>query len=56
MQADQEDRATWLVSSNTANVKFYNSLGFHSVNRFSVGEDNPTWSKEPVFVDIVGVW
>ena len=41
------------MSSNVANEGFYNSLGFTTVARLTLGEDNPTWDKPPVPVDIV---
>ncbi|KIP08590.1 hypothetical protein PHLGIDRAFT_117096 [Phlebiopsis gigantea 11061_1 CR5-6] len=51
--ADKEGRGAWLVSSNIANERFYNSLGFTTVERFTVGENNPAWDKPPVPIDIM---
>lgn len=49
-KADEECRSTWLTSSNFANTRFYESLGFASVGEISLGHDNPTWNGPPVIV------
>ena len=52
-QADAQGRAVWLGSSNLKNLEFYNSLGFYTVYRISLGLNNPTWTEPPVLVDLV---
>ncbi|KAJ3536140.1 hypothetical protein NM688_g6877 [Phlebia brevispora] len=52
LQADEEKRATWLVSSNIANTGFYQSLGFEIKGEIVLGDDNPTW-REPAVVMFV---
>ncbi|TDL27033.1 hypothetical protein BD410DRAFT_481752 [Rickenella mellea] len=47
-QADEQGRATWLLSSNINNTAFYNSHGFVAVGYLELGRDNPTWNKPPV--------
>ena len=53
--ADEEDRAIFLLSSNIANNDFYNSHGFVAVSDFSLGDNNPTWEKEPVVLTLVSI-
>ena len=36
-----------------ANTGFYNSLGFETVATTVAGNDNPTWTENPVVVSIV---
>ena len=52
-QADEQQRATFLFSSNIANTGFYNSVGFVEKGRFVLGEDDPTWKEDPVIVLVV---
>ncbi|KAF7798331.1 hypothetical protein EIP86_009552 [Pleurotus ostreatoroseus] len=52
-QADRERRGTWLVSSNTANEGFYNSVGFVTRGEIVVGEGNKTWGRPPVVMHLV---
>ncbi|EKM56808.1 uncharacterized protein PHACADRAFT_254133 [Phanerochaete carnosa HHB-10118-sp] len=53
-QADREERATWLVSSNVSdNTAFYESLGFKIAHHIILGDDNPTWTEEPVKLAIM---
>lgn len=52
-QADAEGRATWLCSSNLANTEFYEQCGFVGVRDFTLGEDDPTWTKPPVVARVV---
>jgi len=48
-QADKEGRAAWLVSSNIGdNTVFYESLGFKTSHYIVLGDNNPTWTEEPV--------
>ncbi|KAF7798887.1 hypothetical protein EIP86_010115 [Pleurotus ostreatoroseus] len=49
-QADAEERATWLISSNALNEGFYNSLGFETAKEIVLGDDNPTWNEPPVVI------
>ena len=51
-----QNRAVWLMSSNIINVGFYNSLGFYSVYDFSLGDDNPTWNRDPFVFQIVRLY
>ena len=53
MQADSRGRDLWLHSSNVANNPFYQSHGYEIIEEVKVGEDNPTWDREPVVVAIV---
>ncbi|KAI0787037.1 hypothetical protein BC629DRAFT_488876 [Irpex lacteus] len=46
--ADAEGRDTWVLSSNTANNKFYASLGFATQTELVLGRDDATWSDLPV--------
>ena len=44
----------WLGSSNVAaNTGFYNSLGFKTVEIFFLGNDNPTWTEDPIPIALV---
>lgn len=52
-QADAQGRTTWLLSSNVANMAFYNYLGFHTVGTVYIGLGDPTWTKPPIRVDVV---
>lgn len=55
LQADRRSLRLYLFSSNMkANSTFYQNLGFRSVHRFTVGEDNPAWNDPPVEVEFVG--
>ncbi len=51
LQADADSRDVWLVT--TGAYPFYEMLGFSIVRSFVVGNDNPTWVKEPVTVRVV---
>ncbi|KAJ2914545.1 hypothetical protein MD484_g5884, partial [Candolleomyces efflorescens] len=51
--ADLMGRACWLISSNTANEKFYNSHGFQTVGEAVLGTDNPDWHESPVRVQVM---
>ncbi|KAG5335877.1 hypothetical protein C0989_012637 [Termitomyces sp. Mn162] len=51
--ADWAGQSTWLQSSNAANVKFYAQHGFETVATLFLGEEDPSWHKQPVVVDIV---
>ncbi|KAJ3536139.1 hypothetical protein NM688_g6878 [Phlebia brevispora] len=53
-KADEEKRASWLISSNIANTGFYQSLGFEIKGQIVLGDDNPTW-REPAVVMLVMV-
>lgn len=53
MEADEQGRATYLISSNILNTGFYNSCGFVGVADVVLGDNNPTWHKKPVIVKIV---
>ncbi|EKM52805.1 uncharacterized protein PHACADRAFT_186867 [Phanerochaete carnosa HHB-10118-sp] len=44
---------SWLLSSNTANRGFFHELGFEIVATFYLGDDNPTWTEQPIPVDIM---
>lgn len=52
-KADAAGRATYLLSSNVNNRGFYEHCGFHVVGEFTLGEDNPTWSKPPIVVQVM---
>ena len=52
-QADAQGRATWLASSNPANLAFYRAHGFRTVERFFMGADDPTWDAPPFPIDLV---
>ena len=53
-QADARGMKSYLVSSNIkTNTGFYNNLGYFSAAKVVLGEDNPTWHKEPVTIEIV---
>lgn len=51
--ADSMKLSAWLVSSNIANEPFYNKHGFKTVGTFTVGDDNPTWTKGPIVVQVM---
>jgi N-acetylglutamate synthase-like GNAT family acetyltransferase len=53
--ADEEDLAMSLLWSNIANNDFYYSHGFIAIADFSLGDNNPTWEKEPVVLTLVGI-
>lgn len=52
-QADSQGRLTTLTSSNSANTGFYNFLGFVEKGRIVLGENNPSWKKEPIVLLVV---
>lgn len=52
-QANDQHRATWLLSSNVLNDNFYHSLGFVTVAEMTLGEDNPTWNGPPIVLALV---
>lgn len=48
-QADDMKRVTWVQTSNLQNnLPFYERLGFVNVTEYTVGEDDPTWTKGPI--------
>ncbi|KAI0700775.1 hypothetical protein BC835DRAFT_367096 [Cytidiella melzeri] len=49
-EADAQGRMVWLMSSNIVNTGFYNSHGFVTKVKITVGEDNPTWDRPPVVI------
>ena len=51
-QADSQDRATWLTSSNVLNRGFYNSQGFITVGTITLGESNADWHESPILFDV----
>ena len=53
IQADEHKRSTWLFSSNTANIPFYNHFGFQVKGQYVLGDDNPTYEGPPVVVVLV---
>jgi len=52
-EADIQNRATWLHSSNVSNTEFYNSHGFVTVRTYLLGDKNPEWHEPPVIVSIM---
>ncbi|KAI0346793.1 hypothetical protein BDW22DRAFT_460942 [Trametopsis cervina] len=52
-EADSQHRATWLMSSNVANVGFYHSFGFVTKASIVVGDTNPTWQNPPLIVELL---
>lgn len=53
VQADKEGRSVWLISSNVINTEFYGSFGFVSKADVVMGDENPTWTEQPVIVRLV---
>lgn len=53
--ADEEGRATYLLSSNPINTEFYNSHGFVEIGKAMIGEGNPTWTAPPLPILLVRV-
>lgn len=53
--ADEEGRATYLLSSNPINTEFYNSHGFVEIGKAMIGEGNPTWNAPPLPILLVRV-
>lgn len=53
VQADSIGCASWLLSSNVANTRFYESWGYVTVKEIMIGENNATWKKPPFPVLIV---
>lgn len=45
--------ASWLLSSNVVNTRFYESWGYVIVKEIRIGEDNHTWRKSPFRVLVV---
>lgn len=52
-KADAEGRDTWVLSSNTANNKFYASLGFVTRTELVLGRDDTTRSDSSVVCSLV---
>lgn len=52
-KADADDRETWLLSSNIANVTFYSRFGFEKVAEVVLGANNPTYDGPPVRLPLV---
>ncbi|KAH8107645.1 hypothetical protein BXZ70DRAFT_1606 [Cristinia sonorae] len=53
-EADARNMETFLISSNVAaNTVFYNQFGFFTEKTFFLGEDDPTWKKDPVPIAIM---
>lgn len=55
MQADKLSCASWLLSSNVANTRFYELWGYVVVKELMIGETNPAWGNSPLPVLVVGV-
>lgn len=53
VQADALGERSWLKSSNLGNTRLYNKHGYMKVGELVLGEDNPTWTKDPVVVQVV---
>ncbi|EPT01387.1 hypothetical protein FOMPIDRAFT_1120523, partial [Fomitopsis schrenkii] len=53
VRADEFMLASWLTTSNIKHTRFFERFGFATVNKFRVGEANPTWQRPPVIVRIV---
>ncbi|KAJ3539692.1 hypothetical protein NM688_g6330 [Phlebia brevispora] len=53
-KADSEGRAVKLINSHIeGNTEFYNSMGYHAVDRFWLGGDNPAWDEPPIPIDLM---
>ncbi|KAL0947541.1 hypothetical protein HGRIS_013637 [Hohenbuehelia grisea] len=50
---DTIGKAAFLVSSNSANEKFYQAHGFSTVGEAVIGDENPTWDEKPIVVQIM---
>lgn len=55
LQADAQNSATWLTSSNVINRGFYNSHGFETVGTVTIGEGDADWHEAPVVLDVVSI-
>ncbi|KAI0346912.1 hypothetical protein BDW22DRAFT_470807 [Trametopsis cervina] len=51
--ADTGCRDIWLLSSNIKNTGFYNSLGFFTHGEIILGEDDPSWTRPPVIINLM---
>jgi len=51
--ADNEQRGTWLISSDPANIGFYNYQGFKTVGSIALGDTNPDWHEAPVIITVM---
>jgi len=49
-KADALGCPTFLISTNTVNNAFYESLGFFTVAQITLGDSNPKWKEPPVVV------
>jgi len=52
-KADHLGHAIWSNSYSQARTSLYESFGFTTAATFTLGEDNPTWKKEPVLIRIM---
>ncbi|KAF7970380.1 hypothetical protein HWV62_24237 [Athelia sp. TMB] len=53
--ADSEQRGTWLISGDPANISFYNYHGFETVGEIALGDTNPDWHEAPVVITLLVV-
>ncbi|KAH9950511.1 hypothetical protein B0H21DRAFT_723642 [Amylocystis lapponica] len=51
--ADAQARATYLLSSNLESTEFFKSLGFSTISEVTLGEDNPTWDKASIIIQVM---
>ena len=53
MQADEQGRTVYLQSSNIINHGFYTFHGFEVVGQVAIGENDPTWDRPAVVLELV---